>query len=487
MKLDHTAVEAITDAAAKASLRDVNVFASFMFLDDAKPPRPIEQAKLHRDMQAEWSAHRLSVVAIPRYHGKTTQAIIRLCWEVTRDPNVRIKVVASTDTLAAQRVQMIRRVFESARFKRYFPHVELSEGKKRQTGPIYARRAINVPDPTVEGAGVLGSMTGGRADLLLMDDPVSMRNALTQPAEKRKVVDAYYNDWHQMIGDTGRLIYLGTPWHDADLTTRLMRHERGYVVFKRAVSDDLDGPWPERWPREALERRRGEITPGAFARSFLLRPMAETDAVCRPEWIKYDDAEPSGMIGLGMDLASSQSETAHYTRIAILEIQDGFVLIRDVVGGRLSFPDQLKLVMDLRAALKPRFVAVETVAYQRVMVDELKAKGCYEAVGVTPMKDKRARFNLLGLRFSQETLRVAARRTPGLDTFVTELTGFPVAEYDDTVDAVAIGMAAAESSSLVQLGRPRGGETISLEEAGISLGLEGDDDEDERGWKILEG
>jgi hypothetical protein len=55
------------------------------------------------------------------------------------------------------------------------------------------------------------------------------------------------------------------PWHADDLKAELKRGG-AFRRFRRAVGDDFEPVWPERWGRERLEERRAEIGAASFAR-----------------------------------------------------------------------------------------------------------------------------------------------------------------------------------------------------------------------------
>src|SRR4051812_41151094 len=58
---------------------------------------------VHRALQAFLTARRHALVELPRDHGKTTQVCLRVLWELGRRPGLRVKLVCSTDAIAADR------------------------------------------------------------------------------------------------------------------------------------------------------------------------------------------------------------------------------------------------------------------------------------------------------------------------------------------------------------------------------------------------
>src|SRR5947208_6478337 len=58
---------------------DVDHFAAYAFSTTAG--RELRQGEVHRQLQAFLSAHRYALVELPRDHGKSVQACIRVLWE----------------------------------------------------------------------------------------------------------------------------------------------------------------------------------------------------------------------------------------------------------------------------------------------------------------------------------------------------------------------------------------------------------------------
>src|SRR5262249_3337197 len=71
----------------RAARRDPVAFAEFAFTDESG--RSLRLAGVHRELHAHLSGQPRALVELPRDHGKTTQVLIRVIWELGRDPNLR--------------------------------------------------------------------------------------------------------------------------------------------------------------------------------------------------------------------------------------------------------------------------------------------------------------------------------------------------------------------------------------------------------------
>ncbi|OYV25510.1 MAG: hypothetical protein B7X08_05315 [Acidocella sp. 20-63-7] len=127
-------------------------------------------------------------------------------------------------------------------------------------------------------AGVRGPITGRRADMIIIDDPIKS----WAEAESITFRDALY-DWYQAelsarLKPGGRILLIMTRWHEDDLAGRLMASESGWSSLKLpAVAERNDALgrlpgqvlWPEWQDEGAILRRRGEVVSPHAAQSLL--------------------------------------------------------------------------------------------------------------------------------------------------------------------------------------------------------------------------
>ena len=92
--------EAALDRTIAMMIREARIdpcaFVRMILMGAAWAPLP----RVHIHLQNHLSAHRLALVELPRDHGKTTQVCLRVLWELGRDPNLRIKIVCASESIA---------------------------------------------------------------------------------------------------------------------------------------------------------------------------------------------------------------------------------------------------------------------------------------------------------------------------------------------------------------------------------------------------
>ena len=109
---------------------DPAAFVRYLLMDPVGPRDPLPE--VHRDLQNHLSAYRLALVELPRDHGKTTQVCLRVLWELGHAPNLRIKIVCASESIAVDRSRFLRRSIEqNRRLCRVFPHLRPSQPWRR--------------------------------------------------------------------------------------------------------------------------------------------------------------------------------------------------------------------------------------------------------------------------------------------------------------------------------------------------------------------
>jgi predicted phage terminase large subunit-like protein len=101
---------------------------------------------------------------------------------------------------------------------------------------------------------------------------------------------------------------------------------------------------------------------------------------------------------------------------------------------RGSFSEQISLIKQLAAKWKPSVVAIEDVAYQKALIQQLSAETHLNVRGVKPISDKVSRFAPMEARYELGQV-YHSRSLP--QEFEAELLSFPIGSHDDMVDSLA--------------------------------------------------
>jgi predicted phage terminase large subunit-like protein len=432
--------------------RDASAFVEWTFTDPQG--QPLQQGAIHRELQTFLSANRRALVELPRDHGKSTQVCARLVWELARDPSLRIKIVCASGALAAERGRFIRRAIESSeRLRLVFP--DLRRAHPWSDTRLTVERPANVIGPSLAAFGIGAASTGSRADLLVCDDIVDVK-ALASRADRDRVKQFFRDNLMNLLEPDGRFWGLCTPWHRDDLNAELKRNA-AYPLFHRAITDDLQPIWRERWPREALEARRAEIGPVSFARGYRLLPLAD-DALSIPaEKIHFWDesVQPERLI-LSVDPAISTRAQADRSALVVLARCGNEIRCLDAIARRVSTPDLVELIDLVDQLWRPAVILFESNAAFRGIAQLMTRQAAFgpKVNEVQQTTNKEARVAAFSVPVANGSFRLKGDGRGGVDPgqqeLFDEMTSFPVGAHDDLLDAAAMGTA-----YLLGVGEPR--------------------------------
>lgn len=256
-------------------------------------------------------------------------------WLIGHDPARRIVHITSTDALATMYARRLQGVIESWAYRRVFP--DLPGRGRKWTENEWTLDIPGQRDPTWRCAGRGGAITGGRADVIIVDDVVTLENARGAGERERTL------EWFQqtlvpmLVPGTGQLLVIGTRYHEEDLYASLMAGGLEALIYP---AEDACGEilWPERFTRAALDaRRRPPLgSPGSYASQYLCRPLAATGEVFRRAWFpRVGDAPELRDLWWSWDTAVSASAGADFTAGVLGGLGvDGHVYLLAVTRGQ---------------------------------------------------------------------------------------------------------------------------------------------------------
>lgn len=184
-----------------------------------------------------WNRKLHCALLAPFGHGKSSGfAVPLLTWLVGQNPQYRIKVVSAGDQAAAARVEAAKQIIESPRYREVFPKIEV--GRKWTNHEAFVKRKGEALDPTIHARGVETKGMGGRADFILFDDVVDDMNSM-ELEQRNKIKRYVHMKWMSRLHpETGRALWLATPWHVDDATHELMGM-KGWCLLRQPVAQDL--------------------------------------------------------------------------------------------------------------------------------------------------------------------------------------------------------------------------------------------------------
>jgi predicted phage terminase large subunit-like protein len=420
---------------------------AFLALCMGKTPSGLQKEMIsHALNDTRWYAE------LPRGHAKTSTFAHLAAWWIGVRPNTRIKVIAQTDEHASATTKFIREIVKSSAFKACFPHVRLKSSETGVTAWSVTTPGMKMRrDPTVQGMGIFGR-TGGRADVMWLDDICDLRNSVLQPALRSQVKEAYANIWLPMLDPSAthepRLWRTATPFHTDDLTAEWRRECIHNGTLLRRPCMGLESPWGEVFTEDVLRRARDEMGALAYARAYELVPLSSDLLIFRPEWFGYypPDQLPSNTrtiagIDWGYGKAQQSRNDPDYSVCIIGEIDHNRNLyITEMLRVRESFPVFAKQAAELLNRRGVSVVLAEANGTQKGIFDQFALMTNQPMMAMERTKDKHIRaagsqpFVQSGkLKFPTDQ---DGKVIPVFQSVIDELLSFPAGAHDDCVDVI---------------------------------------------------
>jgi len=144
-------------------------------------------------------------------------------------------------------------------------------------------------------AGVRGPITGRRADLVVIDDPVKSWAEAESPTFRDALYDWYRAELSARLKPGGRIVLIMTRWHEDDLAGRMLAADSAWSCLRLpaiAEAGDALGRrpgevlWPEWQDEAAILRRRAEVGERAFSAMYQQTPRPPDSALFNADNIR---------------------------------------------------------------------------------------------------------------------------------------------------------------------------------------------------------
>ena len=381
------------------------------------------------------------IVNMPPRHTKSEFASYLLpAWMVGRDPKLKIIQVTHTGELAIRFGRKAKHLIDSEDYHKIF-QTRLQEDSKA------AGRWETAQGGEYFAAGVGGAITGRGADLLIIDDPHSEQDALSETSLE-SAYDWYTSGPRQRLQPGGRIVLVMTRWSTKDLTGILLKNQgevksdQWDVVEFPAIMEH--GPvWPEYWNQEELEKVKATLPVAKWNAQWMQAPTSEEGALIKREWWrKWDGAVPPVQhVIQSYDTAFLKKETADFSAITTWGIffpdpdQGAQLILLDSVKGRYEFPELRRMALAQYKYWMPETVIVEAKASGLPLTYELRQMDI-PVVNFTPSKgnDKHVRVNSVAPLF--ESGMIWAPEQKFAEEVIEECAAFPHGDNDDLVDSM---------------------------------------------------
>lgn len=461
-----------------------------LFVEDAwpviEPGRPfvsgwhLDAIADHLQAVAQGQIKRLLVNMPPR-HGKSSLiSVLWSGWLLLNDPAIRLLCASYAMNLATRDNLKVRRLIKSNWFQQNYGHIftltkDQDAKMKFETDKLGYRMAVSVGS----------SATGEGGDILILDDPHNIDEKESQ-TKREAALDWFDNTWSTRLNSQvdGKMVTVGQRIHENDVSGHILDTNDGeWVHLNLPAEFETANPcrtylpsgkefwsdprteegellWEARFPKETIEKaKRRHLTD--YHGLYQQAPVAKTGGTFSvsnerlftqsldayflhtPRGVKAIAKEDCDHF-LSVDPAISEAQNADYMVIgACAKTPMKDLLLLHVIRGHWSHPDQQEEIEDAFNEQNAEYVAVETVAYQHALFQDLVVKGI-PCRPFTPQKDKVSRAATASIWQANGKIYFL-KDANWLSEFQKELYKFPRAAKDDQVDMLSLASIAVRS------------------------------------------
>lgn len=427
---------------------------------------PLQQvpAAHHRLLIAKLEAvargeiQRLMVFMPPGSAKSTYASVLFPAWFLAQGPNRSIIAASHTADLAdafSRRVQAMVR--EHRDLLGYAMNNEAATLWMTDNGGQY------------KAAGVGGPITGFRADVAIIDDPVKSRADAESPTYRDRAYAWFQADLVTRLKPGAPVVVIQTRWHMDDLSGRLLQdNAEGWDVLNLpAMAGDNDAlgraPGQPLWADDPkypygaellrIQREAGERDWWSL---YQQSPRTLTGSIFKVAMIPTHDAAPAGLRPVrAWDLAATAATGTRdpdwTVGLLLARTEQGAFVVLDVVRLR-GGPDEVEAAIMATASRDGRRVPVllpqDPGQAGKVQVAYLTRRlAGYTVRTGTESGDKATRA--MGIASQCNVGNLSIVRAPWNRAFLDELATFP-GGHDDAVDALSRAFADVADTSAIE-------------------------------------
>lgn len=302
-------------------------------------------------------------------------------------------------------------------------------------------------------AGVGGAVTGRRADLAIIDDPIRSREDADSETIRNKQWDWYKFDLMTRLKPGARIVLIQTRWHEDDLAGRILEDEPDrWSVIRLPMEAEGNDPLGRKpgeplWPEWFTDQMRADAKRDSRLWSALYQqqPVPDTGDYFKRDWFKsYTEAPARNTMRVygGSDYAVTADGGDYTVHVVVGLDPDGRMYLLDLWRQQTASDGWVEALCDLILKWKPIGWADETGQiragigpYLERRMLERKAFVAREAFPTRG--DKAVRAQSIRGRMAMNGLYVPANASWRAD-FERELLSFPAGKHDDQVDALGL-------------------------------------------------
>ena len=379
-------------------------------------------------------------------------AVFFPAWAWIDHPALRWLFASYSERLSTRDSVKCRQLIKSDWYQLRWGHrFQLTDDGDEKTRFINNRTGYRI-STSVNGTG-----TGERCDILVVDDPHSVKKAESDQ-ERQSAVDWFFGTMSSRLNDlrTGHKIVVQQRLHESDVTGELLKRKAKYDFLilpaeydpeiARTTSIGWHDPrtipgellWPNKVGPEEIAAIKTDLGSYKYAGQYGQRPSPADGGMIKRTWWKFWSTFPTGtdLFMLSMDASFRGGPGADYVVIQCWAKKSADYYLIDQDRGQWNFPDTIKHFLDMtgkwpQASLK----LIELKANGQAILDSLRQK-VSGMVGVTPHESKESRMAAVSPLIEAGNVWLPSN-APWVDGFIEEHAQFPNGSNDDQCDGTS--------------------------------------------------
>lgn len=389
-------------------------------------------------------------------HGKSELSSRRLpAFILGRNPKWNVALMCYSAEWAGSLGRDARDVVDSEEFAQLWPSVQLDQSSRAVDEWNLTRKAGG---GGFKAVGRDGGITGRRANVLIVDDPIKNREEAYSDNTRKKIKQDFGPNFRTRMAAGGGILIVATQWHHDELIAHLSTlHERDpkadrYEVINltaiaeegdplgRALGEPLSPSLHDLADLEAIKASLD--SPLDWDALYMGRPTPEGGSIFQTRWItdnQEDAPDVGGFLLQAYDTAFSEKRTADYTAGVTIRAEKNCYRVLDVLKRRMEYPALKGTVVGNALAYEADAVLIEDIGSGKSLGQDLKNETLLPIVEWKPDKDKVTRANAITGLLASGKVKFP-RNAPWMSDFLMELQQFPAGAHDDQVDALTMAL-----------------------------------------------
>ncbi|HCM61783.1 MAG TPA: terminase [Morganella sp. (in: Bacteria)] len=387
------------------------------------------------------------ILGAPPQHGKSDIVSRYLpAYFFGKYPDMRVAGLSYGKDLASDMNRDVQRIMMSEEYAALFPSsclnskrvvtIEVEAKRNSETFEIVGRKGVYISQ------GIGGPLTGKKVDLGIIDDPIKNAKEALSPVTKKATWNWYISTFKTRLSKNSGEIIMATRWATDDLSGRVIdSSDKAKVLAFPAINELGEALVPELHPIDSLLEKKALFGDYFWSAMYQQKPKPGDGQIFHEEFAQYylpkDLPESFDEVIHSWDMTFKDSDGTDYVVGQVWGKKGANAYLLYQIRKRMSFTETLKAVKLLvKKFPQARRKLVEDKANGPAVIDTLKTT-VSGLVPIEPDGSKIARAHACTAEWEAGNVWLPHKQIePWITETVEEITTFPFAGHDDTVDAM---------------------------------------------------